>query len=289
MKPQLLNVLRQPEYSFSVRRDVVLYFYNRWHYHPDVELVYIEQGSGTQFIGDQIQPFSEGDVLLIGSNLPHYWRCHNAYFEPGSTLRAIATVAHFNEDCLGTSFLQLPESREIRNLLKTARLGMRLHGKLRTVVAQRLRQMLNASGMERIILLLDTLNLIANSTESSFLSSANPFRTVDEADTDRINRILQFSLENYHRPITLQEIAEVAAMSPHSFCRYFKAHNRKTFSQFLTELRVGKACSLLLESNLSVAQICFESGFNSFSNFNKYFKSVMGLSPLKYQQQYMSK
>ncbi|CCH55874.1 transcriptional regulator, AraC family [Fibrisoma limi BUZ 3] len=289
MKPQLLAVPHQPAHSFSVRRDVVLYFYNRWHYHADVELVYIEQGSGTQFVGDRIQPFSAGDVLLIGSNLPHYWRCDDAYFNEGSSLRAVATVVHFKEACLGDSFLELPESLEVKNLLETAKLGMRLDGALRVAVAEKLRHLLEARGLERIILLLSILHLIADSTEKSLLTSANPFRISAETDTDRINRILQYSLKNYHRPISLEEIAEVATMSPNSFCRYFKSHNRKTYTQFLTELRVGRACSLLIENKISIAQVCYESGFNSFSNFNKYFKTVMGVSPLKYQQQYVAK
>jgi len=287
VKPQLLTVPLKSEQSFSVRRDIVPYFYNRWHYHPDVELVHLEAGSGTQFIGDRIQPFSAGDLLLIGSNLPHYWRCDDAYFAEDSTRRAIATVVHFKEECLGKSFLQLPESRDVRSLLETARLGMRLHGALQKAVARKLRLLLNANGLKRITLLLDILDQIAHSDERTLLTTATLFRPTDEVDTERINRILQYSLENFQRPITLQQIADVATMSPNAFCRYFKAHNRKTYSQFLTELRVGKACSLLLANKTSIARVGYESGFNSVSNFNKYFRAVMGMSPLKYQQQYL--
>jgi AraC-like DNA-binding protein len=289
MRPQLLNVPHQPEHSFSVRRDVVPYFYNRWHYHPNVELVHIEKGSGTQFIGDRIEPFAEGDVLLIGSNLPHYWRCDDPYFEANGTLQAIATVVHFKEECLGSQFLELPESRAIKALLETAKHGLRLQGATRLAVATTLLQLLNAKGFDRIILLLTILNTIAHSTDYSLLAKANPFTVSIEVDTERINRIFAYTLKNFQRPITLEEISEVATMSPNSFCRYFKQHNRKTYSQFLTELRVGKACSLLQENKISVAQVCYESGFNSFSNFNKYFKAIMGMSPIKYQQKYLNK
>jgi hypothetical protein len=117
MKPQLLKVQVGPSYSFSVRQDNVPFFYNRWRYHPEVELVHIEKGGGTQFIGDHISRFREDDVLLVGSNLPHYWRCDEAYFQNNPGLYAKATVVHFTEDFWGKNFLDLPENKPLKDLL----------------------------------------------------------------------------------------------------------------------------------------------------------------------------
>jgi len=282
MKPQLLKVPLFPASSFSVRQDVVLYFYNRWHYHPEIELLHIEQGSGTQFVGDSIQRFSAGDVLLVGANLPHYWRCDDEYFE-GQGLQARATVVHFLPNFWGDSFLRLPENLPIARLLDMAGQGLRLTGNLRQQVSETLGQMLAAQGTERIVLLLQILSRIALSGEYESLSSTNYPQPLDEADADRINQIYAYSLAHFQRKISLGEIAEVAHMSPFSFCRYFKSRTRKSYSKFLLELRVRHACKLLVEGKLSVAQVCYESGFNQFSGFNKYFKEFTGRSPVQYR------
>lgn len=288
MKPQLLKVPIGFEYSFSVRKDRVPYFYNRWHYHPEIELLHIESGRGTQLIGDSIENFQEGDVLLVGSNLPHYWRSEERYFAGQCDLWSVATVVHFQENFWGERFLQLPENRPIRMLLDRARSGIRVTGPAQQRVQEIMTQLLTAPGPERILLLLTILQTIALSGDITVLSRSSQFARISEADADQINRIYAYSIANFQHKISLEEIAEIANVSPNSFCRYFKARTRKTYSQFLIELRIGHACRLLLEGKLSIAQVCYESGFNNFSNFNKYFKEQTGLSPLKYQQQHIS-
>lgn len=284
MKPQLIKVPVSTESSFSVRQDVVPHFYNRWHYHPEVELLHIEQGSGTQFVGDSIQNFKEGDVLIIGANLPHYWRCDKAYFENREGLFAKATVIHFRENFWGDSFLKLPENRLLLKLMAKARQGIRFRGEANEAIKKLLSRMLTETGPSRIITLLQILTIGASSSEIDLLSTMDYPSHFDEADTDRINQIYAYSIANFQRKITLEEIAAVAHMSTNSFCRYFKLRSRKSYSQFLLELRVRHACKLLIEGSLSVAQICYESGFNQFSGFNKYFKQITGKSPMQYQR-----
>ena len=284
MKPQLLRVPIGAESSFSVRQDVVLHFYDRWHYHPELELLHIEQGTGTQFVGDNIQNFQPGDVLLIGANLPHYWRCDQKYFDNQAELFAQATVVHFRADFWGDAFLKLPENRAIAQLLEQAKQGIRIQGTARTLVANHLKQMLTATGTQRIITLLTILTAIAKSPETTLISTTDYPDQFDEADTDRINRIYAYALANFQRKISVAEVAAVANLSRHSFCRYFKSRSRKPFSQFLLELRVHHACKLLADSDLSVSQVCMDSGFNQFSGFNKYFKQITGKSPMQYQK-----
>ncbi len=284
MKPQLLRVPIGTESSFSVRQDVVLHFYDRWHYHPELELLHIEQGSGTQFVGDNIQNFQPGDVLLIGANLPHYWRCDQKYFDNQAELFAQATVVHFRADFWGDAFLKLPENRAIAQLLDRAKQGIRINGPTRDVVANQLKKMLTATGTQRIITLLTILTAVAASPETTLISTTDYPDQFDEADTDRINRIYAYALANFQRKVSIAEVAAVANLSPHSFCRYFKSRSRKAFSRFLLELRVHHACKLLSDSQLSVGQVCMESGFNQFSGFNKYFKQITGKSPMQYQK-----
>lgn len=288
MKPQLLKVPKGLQQSFSIRRDVVLYFYNRWHYHPELELIHIEQGSGTQFVGDNIQNFQSGDLILLGPNLPHYWRCDEKYFQGDTNLYAQATVLHFSENIFGDTFLTLPENKSIRELLDQARKGMKLNGAENQLVKDILQDLLDEKESNPLIALLRILQALSQNKELSLLSSSDYPQEFDSHDTDRINQIYQYSLANFQQKISIEEIAEVANISPHSFCRYFKSRSRKTYSQFLLELRIGHACKLLREGKLSVAQICFESGFNNFANFNKYFKNLTGESPLRYQKEYRS-
>ncbi len=284
MKSQLLRVPIGSESSFSVRQDVVLHFYDRWHYHPELELLHIEQGSGTQFVGDTIQNFQPGDVLLIGANLPHYWRCDQKYFDNQAELFAQATVVHFRADFWGDAFLKLPENRAIAQLLDRAKQGIHINGLTRDVVVNQLKKMLNATGTQRIIALLTILTAVAESPETTLISTTDYPDQFDEADTDRINRIYAYALANFQRKVSIAEVAAVANLSPHSFCRYFKSRSRKPFSQFLLELRVHHACKLLSDSQLSISQVCMESGFNQFSGFNKYFKQITGKSPMQYQK-----
>ncbi|AEI49700.1 AraC family transcriptional regulator [Runella slithyformis] len=286
MKPQLLKVSKGLAQSFSVRRDVVLYFYNRWHYHPELELLYIEQGSGTQFVGDSIQHFNSGDVLLIGPNLPHYWRCDEKYFQDNENLYAQATVIHFLGDIWGSTFLSLPENQAIAELIQRAKHGIRFLESAREKGRELIQSLLHQTSGNRLITLYQILDMLAQTNDYELLSTTFQTPQLDDDDTDRINRIYSYSLTHFQQKISIENVAEVANISPNSFCRYFKSRSRKTYSRFLLELRVGHACKLLREHNLSIAQVCFESGFHTFSNFNKYFKYFTGKSPIQYQREY---
>lgn len=286
MKPQLLKVPRSLSQSFSIRQDVVPYFYNRWHYHSELELVLIQRGCGTQFVGDSILHFSEGDLLLIGANLPHYWRCEEKYFRGDEDLYAQSTVVHFAADVLGECFLKLPENHFIKTLIEKARRGIKFNGEVSCQAKVLLQNLLDQKNGNRILSLIQILETLAQCTEIELLSNSFYQLGYDEIDTDRINSIYKFALTNFQRKITIEEAAEVANISPHSFCRYFKSRSRKTFSQFLLELRIGNACKLLIEGRLSVTQISYESGFYNLANFNRSFRVLTAKSPIQYQKEY---
>jgi len=287
MKPQLLKVSTGPAQSFSVRQDVYP-INNRWHYHPEFELIHIKKGAGTQFVGDNIRQFSAGDVLLIGADLPHYWRFDDAYYVENPKVTADVVVAHFCEDFWGSKFLLLPENKTIKSILEKAKRGVLITGKTRKTIASILDKMLTAEGNRRIVLLIEALDAIGSCCEASLLSSIGFKANFESSETDRINAIYEYSLTNFKRRIQLEEIAEVAKISPNSFCRYFKSRTRKTYSQFLIEIKVGHACKLLIENKLNIKHLCYESGFNNFASFHKYFKQVTGKSPLVYQKEFMN-
>ncbi len=287
MKPQLLKVTTGPAHSFSVRRDTVPYANNRWHYHREIELIHFEKGWGTQFVGDSIRNFAPGDVVLIGSNLPHYWSFDSSHFDADDRKEADVRVAHFNDDFWGVGFLDLPENANIKSLLQAAKQGMVVHGTARIVVQKLLEELLTTEGTKRIILLIEALTAIAHSKNVDLLSSVGFNPHFQQGEKDRINNIYDFALQHFKERIALEEVAEVAGMSSNAFCRYFKSRTGKTFSKFLIEIRVGHACKLLIENNMNVKQICYESGFHNFAGFHKYFKQITGKSPLNYQRAYL--
>lgn len=288
MKPQLLKIPRQPLSSFSVRQDKVPYINNKWHYHIEAELIYFKKGNGTQFIGDHIQNFNDGDLVLIGPNLPHYWRFDSIYFKNECEVPADVTVAHFREDFWGDEFLNLPENKAIRIVFEKAKRGISIQGETKEAIAVLLEKMLNTEGSRRLMLLVEALTLISES-QMVTLASIGFDHDYKEAENDRINAIYEYTMANFRRHIPTDEIAAIANISPHSFCRYFKSRTRKTYSQFINEIKVGHICKLLIEDKISIKQICFESGFRNFASFHKYFKQVTGKTPLQYQKKFLEK
>jgi AraC-like DNA-binding protein len=287
MNPQLIKVIPNPNHSFSVRRDVVPYFYNRWHFHPEIELVHIEEGYGIQFMGDSISRFGKGDVLLIGSGLPHYWRCDDVFFESKPNPQAIANVAHFKHSFWGAEFLDLPENKKIKDLLLRAKRGILVPEKVRQDIIDILKSMLPAEGAERLYLLLKALHLLAEQKELHYFSSAGYSLQVSAGETERINEIYKYSLTHFREKITLAQVASLANMSPTAFCRFFKGHTKKNFNSFLHELRIGHASKLLIENKRTITQVCHDSGFNNVTNFYKTFKKVTGKTPQEYQKSYL--
>lgn len=295
MKPQQLKVPIGTDQSFSVRRDQVPYVNNRWHYHQEIELIHFRMGAGMQFIGDSIMRFKAGDVVLVGPNLPHFWRFDDVYFDEEAQLdlpsnpvfKADVTVTHFKDNFWGPAFLDLPENAKIKTLLQKSKRGIKVGGNTRFKVAQLLSELIQADGTFRILLLFEALSEIADSTELETLSSLGFDLEVVEANNERINAIYTYTQSNLHRKIQLKEIADVANISENAFCRFFKAQTGKTYTRYLIELRVGYACRLLIEDRLELKQLCYKSGFSNLVSFRKYFTMITGKSPVNYQREFM--
>jgi len=234
-------------------------------------------------VGDNIKRFKSGDVVLVGANLPHYWRFDedHSYSDPVDV-----SVAHFSENCWGGPFLDLPENSRLKALLDKAKRGLQVEGEAKNKIAHILERLLESEGMPRMILLMEAMHVLAESDQLLPLASMGFRHSLAGSGHERVNIIYDYSLRHFRRVIQLEEIASVANISPNSFCRFFKSRTRKTYSRFLLELRVGHACKLLIENNLSIKQICFESGFNNFTGFYKYFKLITGKSPLGYQKEF---
>ncbi|MEA5404844.1 AraC family transcriptional regulator [Arcicella sp. DC2W] len=288
MKPLFHKVPVKPESSFSIRHDIRPNFDTIWHYHPELELHYIIKGEGVRFIGDNISNFSYGEIILMGENLPHTWRCKEEYFENNPDLGVEAIVIHFLPDCLGKYLLTLPEAYMIPKLYEKAKSGMVINGEAREKVAKLMHEVTKASNLERIILLLSILNILAETDEYTTIATDHSFYQSNESDTIRLNKVCTYTLSNYKKDITLEEISAISNLSVTSFCRYFKLMTKKTYYDFLIEIRISHACRALVEDKLPTEVICFDCGFNNVSNFYRHFKKVTGITPLEYKRKYLT-
>ena len=286
IKAHLLKVANPSLKSFTIRHEYLPYFYNQYHYHPEIELLFIQEGTGTQFVGDSIQRFEGGDLLLIGSDCPHYLRSDNKYFSGDPNLWVSALVIHFNPSIFSKDFLSLLENRPIDQLLEKSKKGLRIMGNTKTMVTENMKKMMVTDKGNMILALYTLLDLLATSNEYELLGTRIMEGDHNDKETERINAIYNFSAKHFKRKITIDEIAGVAHLSPNSFCRYFKNKTKKNFSHFLNEIRVEYACKKIRENQLQVTQVGYEAGFNNFVNFNNAFKKITGKTPTQYAKQF---
>ena len=286
MKPQLLKLPSHSDCSFNLMLQDEPYFPTPWHYHPEYEIVLMLQSTGKKFIGNSITDFKPGDLCFIGSFLPHYYRNDLEYYDPNSKLRANSIVVHFNEDFLGEKFWHLPESQAIKDLFDHSKKGLQINGETQKIVAPKLKKLLELEGMDRLIELISILNIFSKSQDITELSSSAMVMQ-NATDSNRMNKVFEHIMQHYKVNIRLDEVAQLASMSESAFSRYFKKRTRRTFSEFLSEIRIEHACKLLIESNMSIAEISYESGFNNLSNFNRQFKEVKKLTPLGFRNKFL--
>lgn len=250
-----------------------------WHFHPEVELVYINKGKGKVHIGNHLSYFNCSQLLLLGANLPHHG------FSDRLTVKGSETIVQFKPDFLGDTFLNIPEMKTVMALLERAKKGVMFKPETKKNVGPKIQELLNSKGFERIILLLEILNDLALATDYSILNVDGYAFETTQQDSNKIDVIFKHINKNFERQIPLDEIAEEASMTVPAFCRYFKKATGKTFTKMVNEYRVVHATKLLSESTSSITDICFECGFNNFSHFNKLFKEFTGKSASEYRKE----
>lgn len=288
MKPRFHKVPITIENSFSIRHDMAPNFGTLWHYHPELELHYTIQGEGVKFIGDNISNFSGGDMILLGENLPHTWHCREEYFHRNPELKTEALVLHFNPNCLGRDFLNLPEAYLMPKLFEKAKKGLAVHGESKAKIGSLLKEALEAKNLDRLIYLISILKILTETDELETIAPAYAFHHQSNSrEMARLEKIFTYVLSNYKKEIGLKDVASLANMEVTSFCRYFKGMTNKTFSEFLIEIRISHVCRALIEDRLPTEVICFDCGFNNISNFYRQFKKVTHLTPFEYKKKYL--
>ncbi|TVP51550.1 MAG: AraC family transcriptional regulator [Mongoliibacter sp.] len=282
MKAKLLERRNPFDKSFNSALHEYPHFLNVWHYHPELELVYILKSTGTRFIGDSIRPFEAGELVLIGEGLPHMWQNDPAYFDKGSELRAEAITLHFKKDFGGKALLEMTEMFQIQQLMEISGQGIVFNQKTAEMAKEMMFEIHQTDGFERLILFLKLLQNLALQRDFQLLSTKGFSNPAEKTGDLRIDKVYAFTFNNFRKNITLDQVADVANLNPTAFCRFFKKHTKKNYSKFLNEIRIGYACKLLLEERLNISEVGYESGFNNLSNFNRQFKGMMGISPSQF-------
>ncbi|MFL0352169.1 AraC family transcriptional regulator [Xanthomarina sp. GH4-25] len=270
----------KPESAALVyQEDLVPFFYDKLHQHEEIQLSYIVKGEGTLIVGDTINYYKTGDIIVIGSQLPHVFESDQEQYKQSHML-----TLFFTETSFGNDFFELDELAESKAFFKKAKHGFKITSN-QTEITALFKRIKTATKSERFIILLKLLNLFSISEYKS-LSSFIYEKTFSVIEGERMRDVFEYTMTNYNKDITLESIANVANMTKNAFCKYFKKYTNKTYGQFLNELRIEHACKLLLsKKNLTISDIAYKVGFNNISNFNRQFKKVKHLTPLIYKSE----
>ncbi len=278
MKPIIQKLPLSEDTSFVCRTYRTPQFESPWHRHQEHELLLITESHGNALIGSYIGDYQVGDVFLLGSNLPHWFRKADA-----ETVGS-AIVIHFEQAFMGMSFWELPEMRLANELLTQAGQGIKLSRSLAKKIGAYIRRMETSKGYDYLKLLLDCLNEITKSADYQVLIGVSENMPKDEKGL--IGQIYEYTFQHFQHPVAVKEVAAFATMSLSTFGRFFKQSTKKPYSQFLKEVRIAHACKLLLETQFTVASVCYECGYNNWANFNRHFRKLKGASPMEYRKKF---
>lgn len=248
-----------------------------WHFHPEIELVYVNKGQGKRHIGNHLSYFNNSQLILLGSNLPHNG------FTDRLTSHGSETLIQFKPDFLGEAFFETPEAHEIVQLFERGKKGILFKTETKKWVGPKIERLVEYEGFERIIKLLGILYDLAKSDDYTLLNADGYAFETKLQDSSKIDIIYKHINTNFKDHISLDDIADRVSMTVPAFCRYFKKATGKTFTKLVNEYRVVHATKLLSESQMTITDICFECGFNNFSHFNKLFNEFTGQSASTYR------
>lgn len=278
MQAQIEKVSLRPGESFACREFSTKRFFSPFHFHPECELTLIESSHGLRFVGDSIERFAAGDLVLLGPGLPHYWTN-----PPDWRGKARSIVVQFLPEVPGAA----PELAPVHRLLKRAARGVHFTGRGAKAAIERMRRMPEMDALPRLLLLIETLHLLAEARGARLLASAGYAPVFNVEDQGRLARVLDYVNESLTAGVEQREAARRAGLAPAAFSRYFRRKLGHTFEAFVNEVRVGRICrSLVDEPDRPVAEIAFATGYNNLANFNRQFLRRTGLSPLAYRQQH---
>lgn len=284
MKILPFKIAKPVNESFWIHNDQLPHLYDILHQHDEFQITLIQESTGNVIAGNCIHEFQPGDIFVFGAKLPHAFRNDPAYYNAENKLQARSLSVYFEWNVLGKSFFELPETKMLAEYVLKAERGIFYPGSDHPEIAKNIMLLAEVTELDRLILLLTTLKQLATSVHSQLLATEGAYNNLNETDEKRLDLVYRFTLNEFHRPVLLHEVAEIANMTVNSFCRYFKTRTRISYLDFLTQYRIGQACKLLQQEEFSVSEICYRVGFGNLSNFNRKFKVINKCTPKEYRK-----
>ncbi|MDR3697650.1 AraC family transcriptional regulator [Mucilaginibacter sp.] len=273
--------------TIIVQEEVLPHFYTFLHRHAEVQITWIQKGEGTLLAGNSMHAFKDGEIYLIGANLPHLFKSDPAYFQPDSGLEVRTVTIFFNPSGKLSALFSLPEMKSVGTFVEQSQNGFKVPDGSYTEIARRIADIEQASGAMQLSLFIELLNSLSVNTAMEPLASGNYTHSMTDPEGMRIAAVYNYIMQNYNNVLSLDEVAMQAHLTPTAFCRYFKKHTRHTFVHFVNKIRVNEACKMLVNGSPdSIAAIAYSCGFNSITNFNHVFKQLTGVSPRDYVNSY---
>lgn len=270
-----------------VQKDVLPHFYPHLHRHQEIQLTWIQQGEGTLVAENNMYAFRPNEIYWLGVNLPHVFKSDPSYFSPKSRKKVQTLNIFFNTKGQLDSFFELPEIKNLKNFMANQQTGFKVPPEHVDSIAHKMLQVQQSTGVDQLVHFIELLKELSSYQELQPLSSCSKPAAYSEHEGIRIGAIYNYIMQQYDKPITLEDVAKQAHMTPQAFCRYFKKHTLHTFVSFLNEVRINEACKKLTDGNYdSIATVAYNCGFNSITNFNRVFKSVTSKSPTEYVESY---
>jgi len=266
---------------FDINNNNLNNTFQKWHYHPEIELVYINNGKGKRQVGLHLSNYDEGDLVMIGTNVPHTG--FTEYFDKERK----EVVVQFKPDFLGNSLEKVLEFKNIKRLFEISKRGLVFSGNTKKTIGISMLGLQYETPLQKVLTLIKILNDLSISKDVTVLNSEN-FDSESIQENERIKKVFNYIKLNYKEEVSLNEVSELVFMTPPSFCRYFKSKTNKTFTTFLNEYRINNALKLLAQSELDIKNICFQCGYNNFSHFNRLFKKQISMTPSEFRKKMSS-
>lgn len=287
MKPLYEKITKPEDQSFYIEEVIKPYFTDLWHFHPEIEILYVREGCGSKYVGNSINSFFPGDIVIIGPNVPHVHVCNTDCSSSDRSFGSSAICIQFMPDVFRKLQSEIPEMYKINELLNESIRGIEFVDKTRKILIKHIEALLYLNGIQRLLKLLTILDIMSAGKDVKYLSSPEYEPVIiNSEDKSRMEIIFRYVIQNYPNKIFLDEVASLVNLTPPSFCRYFKSRTTKVFSSFVNEVRIGNSCKMLIENKLTISQVCYSSGFNYLSNFYRQFKNIKGITPTEFQYKY---